>query len=122
MGPNLGVTGEATSDPRDLSRSEGEDVGPEDEALMTPLHLACQQERFEAARVLIAAGASVDAQDVHGNTALWRAVFAFQGGDPQLIRLLVAAGADLDRKNKSGRSPRDMALTFDNPGIGSVLG
>ncbi|WP_051510568.1 ankyrin repeat domain-containing protein [Intrasporangium oryzae] len=72
--------------------------------------------------MLIAAGAPVDAQDVHGNTPLWRAVFVFRGGEPQLIRLLVAAGADLDRRNNSGRSPRDVGLTFDRPGIGSVLG
>lgn len=99
----------------------GEDVGAVDMALMTPLHLACQQGGLDVARALVAAGAPVDAQDGYGNTPLWRAVFAFQGGDPALIRLLLDAGADPDRKNNSDRSPRDMALTFDRPGIRSVF-
>lgn len=99
----------------------GEDVGAVDKALMTPLHLACQQGGLDVARALVAAGAPVDAQDGYGNTPLWRAVFAFQGGDPALIRLLLDAGADPDRKNNSDRSPRDMALTFDRPGIRSVF-
>jgi hypothetical protein len=33
----------------------------------------------------------------------------------------MAAGADADSKNTAGRSPRDMALTFDRPGIRSVF-
>lgn len=87
----------------------------------TALHLACQQGWLDASRLLVEAGAPVDAIDAYGNTPLWRAVFAFPGGDPALIRLLLEAGADPDRKNYSDRSPRDMALTFDRPGIRTVL-
>ena len=113
------VAGDASEVARLIS--EGEDVAAVDASLFTPLHFACQQGHLEAARVLVAAGAPVDARDSYGNTPLWRAVFAFQGGDPELIRLLLDAGADPDCKNNTDRSPRDMALTFDRPGIRSVF-
>lgn len=78
--------------------------------------------RIEVSRLLLEAGAPVDPMDAFGNTPLWRAAFAFQGGDPELIRRLLDAGADPDRKNHSDRSPRDMAVTFDRPGIRALLG
>ena len=113
----------AFGDAEEVARlvSEGEDVAAVDNALFTPLHLACQQGHLAAARVLVAAGAPVDPRDSYGDTPLWRAVFAFQGGDPELIRLLLDAGADPDAKNNTDRSPRDMALTFDRPGIRGVF-
>ena len=101
--------------------ASGTDLGIADNMGNTALHLACQQGWLDASRLLLEAGAPVDAIDAYGNTPLWRAVFAFQGGDPALIRLLLEAGADPDRKNYSDRSPRDMALTFDRPGIRTVL-
>jgi ankyrin repeat protein len=101
--------------------AQGEDVGATDNALLTPLHMACQQGHVSVAKILLRAGAPVDARDSHGNTPLWKAVFAFQGGDPELIRTLLDAGADPDSTNNTGKSPRDMALTFDRAGIRSVF-
>jgi len=101
--------------------ADGEDAAATDKALLTPLHMACQQGHLEVARVLLAAGAPVDARDSYGNTPLGKAVFAFQGGEPELIRLLLDAGADPDRKNNADRSPRDIALTLDRAGIRSVF-
>lgn len=101
--------------------ADGDDVAAADTALMTPLHMACQQDQLDVARLLLEAGAPVDARDSYGNTPLAKAVFAFQGGEPALIRLLLDAGADSDSKNHTDRSPRDVALLFDRPGIRSVF-
>ncbi len=101
--------------------AEGEDVAASDNAQLTPLHMACQQGHVEVARVLVEAGAPIDARDSYGNTPLWKAVFAFQGGEPTLIRLLLDAGADPDSKNGTDKSPRDMARIFDRPGIRDAI-
>ena len=100
---------------------EGADAAAADSALMSPLHMACQQDHVDVAQALLAAGAPVDARDSFGNTPLWRAVFAFRGGEPTLIRMLLDAGADPDSKNLSDRSPRDMAKIMDRPGIADVF-
>jgi uncharacterized protein len=101
--------------------AEGADPAAADIALATPLHMACQQGHVEVAWLLLDAGAPVEARDSFGKTPLARAVFSFQGGEPELIRLLLAAGADPDTKSDSGQSPRDIALRFDRPGIRAVF-
>lgn len=100
---------------------EGADVAAGDAALITPLHMACQQGHVDVAQALLTAGAPVDLPDSFGNTPLWRAVFAFQGGEPTLIRILLDAGANPDNKNLSDRSPRDLAQIMERPGIGAVF-
>ena len=60
----------------------------------------------EICRILLDAGADVDATDVFGNTALWRAAMAKKSEN---VTLLLSRGADPDRENKSGVSPRALA-------------
>jgi ankyrin repeat protein len=96
----------------------GASLDARDRQGFTPLHFACQQNHVDAARALLRANAPVDVRDMYGDTPLWRAIFAFRGGEPELICLLLQAGADPDAKNESGKTPRDMALIFNRPGIG----
>jgi hypothetical protein len=59
-------------------------------------------------RILLRAGARVDAPDTRGNTPLWRAVFESRGrGDT--IQALLAAGANPDLPNQSGVTPGQLA-------------
>ena len=102
--------------------ADGADANAQDRAGYTPLHFACQQGALSAADALLAAGARVDLVDKFGNSALWRAAFGYQGGEPTLIRHLLEAGADPDARNNAGRSSREMALTLDRPGIRTVFG
>jgi ankyrin repeat protein len=92
-----------------------------DAAGWTALHFAAQERQAEIAKLLLDAGAEVDAQDQNGNTPLWRAVFATKD-DPELIRFLLAAGADKKRKNKNGVSPLSQAKESSNPDKKKWLG
>jgi ankyrin repeat protein len=91
----------------------GAELSTPDKQGWTPLHYAAQEQNLIAVADLLAAGALVDATDSFGNTPLWRAVFASRGKG-EVIRKLLAAGADRDRKNKKGKSPVDLAKTIAN--------
>ena len=95
---------------------EGADIAAVDTELRTPLHAACQQGHVDVATLLLGEGAPVDVRDRHGNTPLWRATFG-NTAVPELVRVLLEAGADPDSANDAGKSPRDMALTFAKPGV-----
>jgi ankyrin repeat protein len=101
--------------------ADGADVGATDNSLMTPLHMACQQGQLDAAATLVDAGAPINALDVHGNGPLWRAVFAYKQGGPELVRLLLDAGADPDAHNHAGASPRDLAQRMLGPDAGALF-
>ena len=58
-------------------------------------------------------GANPDLRDAHGNTALFRAVFASRG-EGGVIQLLRKAGADPTARNASGVSPLSLARTIAN--------
>ncbi|MFH8342949.1 ankyrin repeat domain-containing protein [Streptomyces sp. AM6-12] len=98
----------------------GADVGAADDAGWTPLHFAAQAQDPSAVEVLLAAGAAVDAADRHGDTPLWRAVFCSQG-EGATIRLLLEAGADPDRGNGHGVSPRALAERTANHDVAAHL-
>jgi ankyrin repeat protein len=66
----------------------------------------------EAIRICVDKGADVNAANDRGDTAMHAAA---QRGADQIVQFLADHGAKLDIKNKSGRTPLDLAL-----GIGGV--
>lgn len=79
----------------------------------TPLHFAARGHCLAVAEALLNSGVAVDAEDEHGNTPLFRAVFESKGRG-EMIRLLRERGADVDHRNRHGRSPADLAATIAN--------
>jgi ankyrin repeat protein len=94
----------------------GADPDPADRGGWTPLHFAAQAQSAQAAAALLAGGAAVDMPDRHGNTALWTAVFNFRG-EGATLRVLLGAGADPERENAHGVSPRGLADKIANYGV-----
>ncbi|NYF55778.1 ankyrin repeat domain-containing protein [Micromonospora purpureochromogenes] len=90
----------------------GVEVNASDANGWTPLHFAAQAQSAPVAAELLAAGATVSL-DEHGNTPLWRAVFNHRT-EPAALRTLLAAGADPDRDNVHGVSPRALAERIAN--------
>jgi ankyrin repeat protein len=89
------------------------DVSLHDKNGWTPLHFAAQSNAVECARILLNAGAEIDAVDSHGNIPLSTAVFASKGfGD--LILLLRLRGANPEKKNYHGQTPIGLAKLIAN--------
>lgn len=66
-----------------------------------------EQDAVEALKLLIAHGGDVNDATTNGDTPLHAA--AARGGDA-IVRFLVTSGAKLDARDKSGRTPLDVAL------------
>lgn len=75
----------------------------------------------QAVQVLLDAGAKVNVQDVRGMTPLMLAI-GTDRPDPQVIRLLIAHGADVKIKSKSGETALDWARKLNHPEVMSALG
>lgn len=100
--------------------ASGADPNVADTAGWTALHFAAQRQDVEQIQMLLQAGAHVDPADDNGNTPLFRAVFSFRG-NPGALQALKAAGADVDRLNKHGASPRSLAESIANYNVKDVL-
>jgi len=77
----------------------------------TALHFACFICHEKAARVLLRAGANVNAKNNQGNTPLH---FAILTCDKQLIELLLKNGAMPNNVNEENMSPLDIAKAITN--------
>ena len=73
-----------------------------------PLHVAAEAGQTGAARLLLEYGADVSARDLENDASAlgWAAFF----GRPELVQLLIAAGSELDQRNRHGLTPLDCAL------------
>lgn len=78
---------------------------------VTPVMLAVSLGNIVAAEALLKAGARIDDQNSLGETLL---ISATHRRDVQMVKLLLANGADPDRTDNSGRSARDYITAMDN--------
>jgi len=78
---------------------------------MTPLLFAARDERLEAARVLVDAGADLDAADPNGMTPL---LMALTNNSLAVAQLLIDKGADVHAADGYGRTPLWAAVEIRN--------
>lgn len=93
--------------------ADGVSPDVQDDQGFRPLHLAAQQYSLSAAATLLDACATVDAENVFGNTALFVAVFK-SNGRGEMIGLLCSGGADPLHANRSGQTPVGLARLIAN--------
>jgi uncharacterized protein len=100
---------------------EGADPNAQDDDGFSPLHFAAQESLPDAARLLLDAGANPNIEDSFGNTPLARAAHTERG--IQVIKLLLAAGADPFKRNKHGSCAADRVynVTADNPTVANCI-
>jgi orotate phosphoribosyltransferase len=84
----------------------------------TPLHTAIWENQIDAARLLIDAGADVNAPGEDGYTPLHAAIAQ---ADVALARRLTERGASWDAVNKFECSVRDAARRSDDPGVKALF-
>ena len=89
-----------------IERGAPVDVYSRNETAVQPLHAAAAGHHQEACRILLAAGADVNAMQRAGWTPLHAAAHA---GDVELVELFLSAGADPVRGNDRGETPADTA-------------
>jgi ankyrin repeat protein len=103
-----------------LLLSHGADVTVHDGIGYTALHYAGQTYNADIAQLLLEKGANVDAKDSYGNTPLFRAVFNSRGRG-EVIKQLLAFGADKSLKNNHDVSPYNLAKTIGNYNVVQFL-
>ena len=91
----------------------GADVNAQDDKGWSALHFAAQSYLPNTIKLLIAKKANIDLQDSLGSTPLFRAVINSKRGG-EIIRILLKAGADRNKKNNYGHSPLEIAQKVDD--------
>jgi ankyrin repeat protein len=81
---------------------------------------ASDQDQIEALKLCLDAGADINAFDTTGATALTMSV----NRSDDVVKFLASRGADLDVRDKQGRTPLDIAMgvskSFNDPGAGAA--
>lgn len=93
--------------------AKGANVNTRDTRGVTPLQLASNLGWLDGVELLVAKQARIDDANDAGETPL---IFAVHRRDIPMMRVLLKAGADPERKDNSGRSARDYATISGRSG------
>jgi ankyrin repeat protein len=95
--------------------AEGADVNAADLEGLTPLHAAASRDSVEVVRILLDAGAEVDARSNTGDTPLYNAVRNTTPAAVSIMRLLRERGADPTIANEKGATPLRFVSRYGKP-------
>ncbi|EGR50987.1 uncharacterized protein TRIREDRAFT_57671 [Trichoderma reesei QM6a] len=84
----------------------------------TPLHWVVIKNREMTVRHLLKMGASIDARDRNGNTAL---LLALSHGHDAIAKLLIEAGANINARDSNGQTALLIAVRFDREDLARLL-
>jgi len=101
----------------------GADCNTKNEEGATVLMLAAGAGNYEMVEMLLKAGAEVDATDARGWTALFKALFNYEQnrGFPDVVSLLIDAGADIEHQVAYGTRPLMIAAGYGEARVVDVL-
>lgn len=101
----------------------GADCNSPNEDGATLLMLAAGAGHYKMVELLLEAGATVDATDARGWTALMKAVFNYElnRGFPDVVSLLIDAGADIEHQVSYGTRPLMLAAGYGEASVVDVL-
>ena len=90
--------------------SKGIDLNIQDKNGQTILHYTALNNQLSIANAALNLGASLSIEDAHGNEPLWTAVFNDKGRNDriEMIELFLRHGADVNHRNKVGKSSKDI--------------
>lgn len=88
----------------------GADINFRDQSGYSSLHFCALNKYPDLTDLLIEKGANINIRDEHGNSPIWTAIFNAKG-DFSIVHKLYKAGADIETKNKHGKSPRNFGET-----------
>lgn len=90
---------------------------------VTALMLAAGMGNLEMVNALIESGANIHATDLRGWTALMKALYNhdLDRGFPEIVRALIAAGADIETRIVYGTRPLMLAGGYGQAGVIDVL-
>jgi len=83
-----------------------------------PIHSAAASGRNAIVMRLLESGADVNARDDDGNTALMNAA---EGGNLDLVKIIVAGGGDKAARNNLGQSAADLSRSRNHSTVTSLL-
>ncbi len=119
------ATSEVTDDVAllDLTLEAGADVDAKDSYNGTGLIRAADRGHVEITRRLLETEIDIDHVNRLGWTALLEAIILGDGGEAhtEVVRLLVAAGADVNLADGDGRTPRALARLNGHSAIAEIL-
>lgn len=103
----------------------GADLSAVNDEGQTPLMLAAQAGRSKAVRMLLQNGlaGAVNARDKHGRTALMHVRRGYMSDEAEVVRALVAAGAEVSATDEEGRTALMLAAEAGSTeGVKALIG